>query len=190
MKNIKNHLNLVNITFASLIMSGIALLLSWQANEIARSSIRPEVLVGAVTRSTKTDVKDNTKTITCKYRIRLLNTGGAGAVLTTADIKANVLDRSTQFTLNDFRGSGDLIGDILLTAYFDNTNRNPSKIEAHDSTDIFLFIEFESNKTKIIDEVESYMQVDSQPIETEIILKFPDAKNASTALPECAFIYD
>lgn len=182
----------------TVLISAIALLLSWQANRISKASIQPQILVTAIGSSpSESKVTEKFHNITCKDKIRLVNTGGVDTTLQAIKVEAQYKNEKTKFELTDFYGSSDLVNDILLTGWYSSNESGTSVlVKAHSSSDVIVTMEVESDHSKhqLIREMDYFwpgvtnLQESFKQLKILYTFKFPDAEDVTIEAPPCAYV--
>jgi len=179
-------------------LSALALALSWQANRISQASIQPQILVTAIgSNLSESRITEKSHNIFCEDKIRLVNTGGADTTLQAIEVEAQYENEKVKFRLTDFYGSGNLVNDILLSGKYSNKeSSSPVLVAAHNSSDVIVTREVESdhNKHQLIKEIDYRwpgvidLRRSFKELKMLYTLKFPDAKNVTIEAPPCAYV--
>jgi len=212
-QNIEKIKLIVEIAVA--VISITSLLFAWQANQISKKTVQPQILVldtFPIEFETWTD--GNLETAMCRTLVRLANVGGVDTDLFTASVKAETETASGVVPVSEIITSirtETLEGDVLFFAsiwkHSPDDTRDPAVIwkdglyydlpislKSHTTSNVYVdtyfwyvLDKYDFHSINLITLDENFSPLGYELINVSFIFQFPDESTITTNSAQCAY---
>ncbi|HNE06390.1 MAG TPA: hypothetical protein PLT08_17820 [Anaerolineales bacterium] len=203
------------VEIAVAVISVMSLFFAWQANQISKKTIQPQVLVlDTFPIEFETWANGNLETAVCRTLVRLANVGGVDTDLFTASVKADTGTTSSVVPMSEIITSirtETLEEDVLFFASIwrpspDDT-RDPAVIwkdglyydlpislKSHTTSNVYVdtyfwyvLDKYDFHTISLTPVDEAFSPVGYKPINVSFIFQFPDESTITTNPTQCAY---